>query len=362
MDSPSHGWAVGYRYVDSDPYPTLLEYDGVAWIDRSYLVPPTVHRLYDIALDDNGNGWAVGSYGSTNQHNVMRLENGVWSANASVPTSLYSVANEAMGEAWAVGCNSAHYVGGQWIMQQDASAYCAESVSLVPGRGGWAVGGMGTILRYDPLEPGQTFYDVPPDNTFYPFIECMVSRGIISGYPEDNTFRPNSPVTRGQLSKIVSNSAGFSEPPGAQMFEDVPSGSPFYEWVQRLASRGYIEGYPCGGPGEPCGLGNLPYFRPGAGATRGQLTKIVSNAAGFADVIPNGQHTFSDVPPTHTFWVYVERLLLNRSGVMGGYACGGAGEPCDGQNRPYLRPNNPLTRGQTSKIVSNTFFPGCNPP
>jgi len=31
-------------------------------------------------------------------------------------------------------------------------------------------------------------------------------------------------------------------------------------------------------------------------------------------------------------------------------------------NLPYFRPNNNATRGQTSKIVSNTFFPDCNPP
>jgi hypothetical protein len=68
------------------------------------------------------------------------------------------------------------------------------------------------------------------------------------------------------------------------------------------------------------------------------------------------------VPPSSTFWVYVERLMLNRPGVMNGYACGQVPtEPCDGQNRPYFRPGNPLTRGQTSKIVANTFFPGCNP-
>jgi hypothetical protein len=28
-------------------------------------------------------------------------------------------------------------------------------------------------------------------------------------------------------------------------------------------------------------------------------------------------------------------------------------------NRPYFRPNNPVTRGQAAKIVSSTFFPGC---
>ena len=35
-------------------------------------------------------------------------------------------------------------------------------------------------------------------------------------------FRPSNSATRGQISKIVSNAAGFGDPPGAQMFEDVP--------------------------------------------------------------------------------------------------------------------------------------------
>ena len=38
-------------------------------------------------------------------------------------------------------------------------------------------------------------------------------------------------------------------------------------------------------------------------------------------------------------------------------------EPCvHPQDRPYFRPNNNATRGQTSKIVANTFFPACVTP
>jgi glucose/arabinose dehydrogenase len=204
-----------------------------------------------------------------------------------------------------------------------------------------------------------TFSDVPPNSTFYPYVRCLACLGIISGYP-DGTFRPNNNVTRGQIAKIVSNAAGFNTviPPGQQTYADIPIGSTFYTFIERLSMAGVMSGYPCGGPGEPCDARNRPYFRPNNNATRGQIAKIVANAAGFNNSV-SGQ-TFQDVPPNSTFYFYVERLLLNRRGVMSGYPCGGPGEPCGPGNLPYFRPNNNASRGQTSKIVANTFYPECS--
>jgi hypothetical protein len=72
---------------------------------------------------------------------------------------------------------------------------------------------------------------------------------------------------------------------------------------------------------------------------------------------PSGQ-TFQDVPTNHTFYEFIQRLASRN--VMGGYPCGGSGEPCIGpENRPYFRPQNDVTRGQSAKIVANTFFPDC---
>jgi hypothetical protein len=167
-------------------------------------------------------------------------------------------------------------------------------------------------------------------------------------------------VTRGQLSKIVSNAAGFDDDPGPQQFEDVPAGSTFYDFIGRLANRAIVSGYPCGGVGEPCvPPDNLPYFRPNANVTRGQLSKIVSEAAGFTE--PVGAQQFEDVPVGSTFYDWIWRLTDR--GIMNGYPCGGAGEPCiPPDDLPYFRPGANATRGQASKIVANTFFPGCNPP
>ncbi len=210
-----------------------------------------------------------------------------------------------------------------------------------------------------------SFTDVPPGSTFYDYIRCMACRGIINGYTSgcesgNPCFKPNNNVTRGQLSKIVSNSAGFDDDPGPQRFEDVPLGSTFYDFIGRLASRDIIAGYPCGGPGEPCvGPGNLPYFRPNANVTRGQISKIVSEAAGYSD--PVGDQQFQDVLPGSTFYDWIWRLTDR--GIMNGYACGGVGEPCVGPaNLPYFRPGANATRGQASKIVANTFLPGCYTP
>jgi hypothetical protein len=356
MDSPTHGWAVG-----GISHGALLEYTGGSWVDRSSMLPADVKNLQGITTGPGPDeAWAGVWYNtSCSDPALLHYTNGTWSWVPGVTAcSISGFAHEALGELWAGGGYPVyHYSGGAWhSVNIPAYIWPLQGISLVPGRGGWAVGYDGQIIQYSPLAPGQTFYDVPPDSTFYSYINCMVSQGIISGYPADNTFRPNSNVTRGQLAKIVSNSAAFTDTQTIQLFQDIPVSSPFFAYVGRLASRGYMSGYACGGTGEPCGPNNLPYFRPNRNATRGQISKIVSNAAGFSDT-PTGQQ-FEDVAEGSTYYTYTYRLV-SRS-IMSGYQCGGANEPCiPPSNLPYFRPNNNATRGQTSKIVANTFFPNC---
>ena len=132
-------------------------------------------------------------------------------------------------------------------------------------------------------------------------------------------------------------------------FTDVLPASPFYAYVQWMACRGYISGYSCGGVGEPCNGSNDPYFRPGNLVTRGQLLKMVVNAAGWPPVAPSSA-TFADVPDTQPFYAYIETGASH--GIISGYSCGGLGEPCDSGNRPYFRPYASITRGQLSKVIA----------
>src|SRR2546425_12617684 len=53
--------------------------------------------------------------------------------------------------------------------------------------------------------------------------------------------------------------------------------------IEAVAVAGFVSGYSCGGPGEPCDALNRPYFRPFGYVTRGQLAKIVAPALVFSD-------------------------------------------------------------------------------
>lgn len=361
---------AGSRWQSKSPMPTARMYLGVAAVDgiiyavggAARAVPVTdltIAEAYDPTLDS----WTGLAPMSKGRAGVVAV--GVNSSDPGCGARLYALGGgytlpTSTGEMYETSTDEWRPISNMGLGRRThAAAYNAYTKSLMVF-GGW-INGIESEVESISCVAGVTyceagFSDVAPGSPFYPYIRCLACRGIIGGY-EDDTFAPNNQVTRGQLSKIVSNAAGFGEEHNGQTYQDVAPESTFYIWIERLSSRGIIGGYPCGGPGEPCNAGNLPYFRPGANSTRGQITKIVANAAGFNEPVPSGRRTFTDVPPGSPFHEFVERLTSRD--VMGGYPCGGPGETCDSQDRPYFRPNDNATRGQISKIVSNTFFPGC---
>src|SRR3954462_1474777 len=81
--------------------------------------------------------------------------------------------------------------------------------------------------------------------------------------------------------------------------------------------------------------------------TRGQVCKVVVISLNFPIDTSNGPH-FSDVPPTHPFYQWIE-TLYNR-GVISGYSDG------------TFRPGNNVTRGQLVKIICRAFsWPPIDP-
>jgi hypothetical protein len=141
-------------------------------------------------------------------------------------------------------------------------------------------------------------------------------------------------------------------------FTDVPRTHTFFYAVETAVLHNIITGYPCGSSTlEPCDSQNRPYFRPGANVTRGQLSKIVVIGAQWDIFSPPAPGTFEDVPPSNTFYAYIETAFCH--GIISGYGCGGAGEPCDPGQRPYFRPFNDATRGQIAKLQ---YLAITNPP
>jgi len=399
-------WAVGRicLVANCTMAQSLIEHwDGSVWSIVPSPDPGSVFTEYRavvaVAPDD---AWATGSYssdGTTFGLPMVHWDGTSWTyvpvPNAgSVDNDLNSLVAISPGDIWAVGdldsgggerTQVQHYTGPCTTPTptmapsytptltptptlQQPSPGATVTIPVEPTSTGTS--SPGTVLPTDtPALPTDTpgaptatptscaieFTDVPPGSTFYPFVRCLACRGIVTGYA-DGTFRPGNNVTRGQAAKIIANSADYQDPipPNRQTFNDVPVGSTFWVYIERVALHGAISGYECGGQGEPC---PGRYFRPGNNLTRGQLAKIDSEAFGYNDPIPPDMQTFNDIPPSSTFWLYIERLVLHSD--ISGYQCGGEGEPCDPQGRAYFRWDRISTRGQTAKIISNTFFLDC---
>lgn len=87
----------------------------------------------------------------------------------------------------------------------------------------------------------QTFSDVPESHWAAEYISEMVSRGILSGYP-DGAFRPDNTVTRAEFAKIMTVAAGISIEPVTQVyFNDTVQDAWYTPYVN--AARNYLSGY-----------------------------------------------------------------------------------------------------------------------
>jgi photosystem II stability/assembly factor-like uncharacterized protein len=367
--SANVAWISGYGGgANSLPYVKHTTNGGVSWVEDTPVVGPYA-GFGPISFLDAENGWAAGAAGIFRRSNGIQPTSTPASTSTSTPvatqtaspTSTLTPVSTATSSSTATSTTvptvsatptSSTSTATRTMVPSTATSTTMPDVSATPT--GSTSTATQTAVATATTAPEATatatacsivFTDVPAGSTFYPYIECLACKGILTGY-QDGTFKPSSDITRGQAAKILANSVGYDDivPPTQQTFQDVPVGSTFWVYVERAVLHGAFSGYPCGGPGEPCpGI----YFRPDNSITRGQLAKVDAISAGYADSIPSTQQTFSDVASDSTFWVYIERVALH--GIVNGYADG------------TFRPGNNITRGQAAKVASLTFFPECAP-
>lgn len=110
----------------------------------------------------------------------------------------------------------------------------------------------GTVAPFMVQAPAQaqsTFPDVPSSYWAEKFIQPLAARGIIAGFP-DGTFRPEEPVTRAQFAAMINRA--FNKPFVRNPFDftDVPRTYWAYDAIQKAYRMGFMAGFP-GGEFQP---------------------------------------------------------------------------------------------------------------
>ncbi|QPA30734.1 N-acetylmuramoyl-L-alanine amidase [Thermaerobacillus caldiproteolyticus] len=93
---------------------------------------------------------------------------------------------------------------------------------------------------------GTIFSDVPTDHWAKSEIEFLYQRSIIQGYTVNNglQFRPNARVTRAQAAKMLMKALGEKEQPISRArFKDIPSDHWAAGWIERAVEKGIFQGY-----------------------------------------------------------------------------------------------------------------------
>ncbi|MBP9758485.1 S-layer homology domain-containing protein [Candidatus Dojkabacteria bacterium] len=176
------------------------------------------------------------------------------------------------------------------------------------------------------------FEDVKSNHNLFEYIESLSKDHIISGFP-DNTFKPDEPATRGQMSKFIVKSFAIPINIECEKFEDIDTGNTFYKYIQTLKCARIVSGF------------SDNSFKSEQNLTRETATKFVILAARYAKndstyLSSIYNNIFADVSINNTFRDYINACYSN--GIINGYA----------DNK--FKPKNLISRGEVAKIIDIT--------
>jgi len=206
------------------------------------------------------------------------------------------------------------------------------------GDGPWSNGMSFTVTK-----GSDVFLDVPPSYWANDYISFIYANGITLGCVQDNPntpqnerrYCPEDSVTRGQMAAFIIRAKYMFSPPwygeefsytGTPYFNDVPSNHNFFKYVQKLKDDNItvVSG--------TFGVNGL--------VTRGQMAAAIIRAKFGENFSYTTTPYFSDVPPTHNFFKYVQKLRdENITVVTGTYGV-----------------DNIVTRAQMAAFLSRAFW------
>ena len=172
------------------------------------------------------------------------------------------------------------------------------------------------------------FTDVPNNYWAQTFIQELASRNIIKGFP-DGSFRPNDPVTRAQFAALLSQAMNKSTIRSSATFTDVASTYWAATAIQKAYTTGFMSGY------------SATTFRPNENISRVQILVSLANGLGYAPIKPIDT-TLQAYSDANTIPAYARNSV------------GAATENRMVVNYPNLKllnPNQPATRAEVAAFI-----------
>jgi S-layer homology domain len=137
------------------------------------------------------------------------------------------------------------------------------------------------LIAAAPASAQVSFSDVSSTYWAANFIQELASRDIIKGFP-DGSFRPNDPVTRAQFAAMVRKAFKASNVRSAVSFVDVSSSYWAAQAIQEAYTTGFLAGYP----------GNV--FRPNENIPRAQVLVSLANGLNYSSTTTTALEAYND--------------------------------------------------------------------
>jgi len=172
------------------------------------------------------------------------------------------------------------------------------------------------------------FADVPQDLWARPYIESLATRGIMTGFP-DGSFRPDSTVTRAEFAILLQKAFPQKPKSPGQNFKDVKPDFWASPAIQETTKIGFLRGYP----------GNI--FQPNQKISRAQVLVALVSGLGLTPT-PGSQELSQIYQDAGTIPKYAKKPVsaATMAGLVVNYP-----------NPELLNPNQNANRAEVAAIV-----------